>query len=285
MAAPSPADRTKLPKLTVPVIYGHPSMAKASLDVAEPSKYSVVEDVHTIEIRDARPIAGELSLDREGFMLVRHVANTPHDEAFIALNLVRQDDSPALNRRYIAEVQPLIEATTGADEIIPQTCRIVVRATPRAGLATTDPIAPLVHLDYTETLAERVVADSLAALGREWPRHRRIAIFQTWRVLSPPPQDNMLAICDAASVSLDDSIVLRTRSMSEQNDVRLFRYNPEHRWYFFSAMRPDELLLFKGFDTADPQSMTGAHVAFDMPAEGETNPRVSVEARFIAFYR
>jgi hypothetical protein len=274
-----------LPAVEATVVYGDPSMAEAAVDVANPSRDTVVQDARRIAIRDARPIRDRLSLDREGFTLVRHETRTPLDPAFVRLNLVRQDDSPALNRRYVAEIQPVVEAISGADEVIPQTRRIVVRATASAGLATTDPVAPLVHLDYTEGLAKRVLGDSLAALGRGMPPHRRMAIFQTWRVLTPPPQDNMLAICDASSVSLADSIVLRTRSMSEQNDVRLFRYNPAHRWYYFSAMQPDELLVFKGFDTADPRSMSGAHVAFDLPGHAETNPRVSVEARFIAFYR
>jgi hypothetical protein len=277
--------REHLPAVEATVLYGDPSMADAAVDVADPSRDTVIRDAHRIAIRDARPIRDRLSLDHEGFVLARHETQTPLDPAFVQLNLIRQDDSPEINRRYVAELQPVIEAISGADEVIPQTRRIVVRATARAGLATTDPVAPLVHLDYTEGLAERVLDDSLAVLGRDRPAYRRMAIFQTWRVLSAPPQDNMLAICDASSVSLTDSIVLRTRSMSEQNDVRLFRYNPGHRWYYFSAMQPDELLVFKGFDTADPQSMSGAHVAFDLPGNAGANPRVSVEARFIAFYR
>jgi hypothetical protein len=49
-------------------------------------------------------------------------------------------------------------------------------------------------------------------------------------------------------------------------------------------MRPDELLVFKGYDSDDPQSASGAHVAFDNPHAVELNGRVSVEARFIIFW-
>jgi hypothetical protein len=278
-------DRDSLPAVRARVIYGDPSMSEAFMRTDDRSAYAVVEDAHDIEIRDARPILAKLSLDREGFTLVSHTTETPLSEEFLALNRTRQDDDQPLNQRYVAEVQPVVAALAGADLVIPQTRRVLVRATASARRETPDPIASLVHLDYSEGLAAQVVEDSFAALGRAVPAYRRMAIFQTWRVLSPPPQDNMLAICDASSVSLDDSIILRTISSGgEDKRVRLCRHAARHRWYHFSDLRPDELLVFKGYDTAAPQSMTGAHVAFDLPGGRPANPRISVEARFITLY-
>jgi hypothetical protein len=282
---PAQASRDRLPAIRVPVIYGDPSMSEAFMRTDGQSAYSVIEDRREIDVRDARGILGELSLDREGFTLVDHRTDTPLSDEFLNLNKSRQDDGQPLNQRYVAEVQPLIETLTGADLVIPQTRRILIRATSRAGRVTPDPVASLVHLDYSEELAHQVVRDSCAALGRDVPAHRRMTIYQTWRTINPPPQDNTLAICDASTVSLEDSIILRTVSSGgEDKRVRLCRYNADQRWYYFRDMRPDELLVFKGYDTASPQSMTGAHVAFDPPGNEDANPRVSVEARFIAFY-
>jgi hypothetical protein len=63
------------------------------------------------------------------------------------------------------------------------------------------------------------------------------------------------------------------------------RYNPEHRWFYYSAMRADEVLVFKGYDF-DPESPSRLfHTAFDDPsAPVGTPPRASVEARAFAFF-
>ena len=277
--------RENLPMIRASVIYGDPSMNEAYLDATWGSSPAIVQDQREIEVRDARPIVDDLSLDREGFTLVHHAAQTPFNEDFLALNAVRQDDSPAANRRYVAEMQRAVGSVVTAREVIPQTRRVMVRATARAGRTTPDPIASLVHLDYSEELAQQVVSDSCAALGRAVPAYNHMAIFQTWRMLSTPPQDNTLAICDASTVRIEDSIIMRARSSgNEEKSVRLCRYHPDQRWFYFKDMRPEEFLLFKGFDTAAPNSMTGAHVAIPLPESGETNARVSLEARFIAFY-
>jgi hypothetical protein len=121
------------------------------------------------------------------------------------------------------------------------------------------------------------------------PAYRRVALYQTWRVLVPPPHDSLLAICDARSVSDDATMVMQTYTASreaeaEQIEVRLCNYEPQHRWYYFSDMRPDELLIFKGYDSDDPQSASGAHVAFDNPLTDAPNGRISIEARYIIFW-
>jgi hypothetical protein len=71
----------------------------------------------------------------------------------------------------------------------------------------------------------------------------------------------------------------------ENIEVRLCLYEPQHRWYYFNDMQPDEVLIFKGFDSLDPKSASGAHVAFDNPLAWNPNGRISVEARYIVLYR
>jgi len=90
-------------------------------------------------------------------------------------------------------------------------------------------------------------------------------------------------------VSDGATMVMQTYTASreaeaEQIEVRLCSYEPGHRWYYFSDMRPDELLIFKGYDSDRPQSASGAHVAFDNPLADEPNGRISIEARYIIFW-
>ena len=101
----------------------------------------------------------------------------------------------------------------------------------------------------------------------------------------------MLAICDARTVSDDAAIVLQTHNPPtadnpevETIEVRLCTYEAKHRWYWFKDMTPDELLVFKGYDSDCPGSATGAHIAFDNPLADHPNGRISIEARFLVFY-
>jgi hypothetical protein len=283
------AELVDLPALDVEVIYGRRDAGAPELRSDQPIDAQIQPDTHRIKVRDARPIAGKLSLDREGFILRRHHAVTAFEPEFVPFNLDRKRDLPAINRRYAEEVLPLIAELSGGDLIVPQAGRVTVRATPRTGLPTSDSTAPLVHLDYTPGAIRDAIALSFGLEGREVPQYRRVALYQTWRALTPPPHDSLLAICDARSVSEGSTMVMQTytatrEAEAEQIEVRLCTYEPDHRWYYFSDMQPDELLIFKGYDSDDPRSASGAHVAFDNPLAEDSNGRVSVEVRFIIFY-
>lgn len=275
--------------IRVDVAYVDASMQEARFHASDRSRDALVRDIRTVAVRDARPDAERYSLDREGFMFVTHKAIAPHEPGFVESNLDRRHDMPPQNARYVAELMPLVRALTGAREIVPQAGRIVVRVTGRTGMTGSDPIAPLVHLDYTERAVKDAIIESCALAGRPVPGFSRVLLLQTWRVLTPPPNDNVLAICDARSVSLDQSIVMtnylgRPGEEGEEIETRLCRYDPAHRWYYLCDMGPEDLLIFKGFDSDDPTTMTGAHVAIDLPTSEDPHGRISVEARFLAFY-
>jgi len=278
-----------LPMVEADVIYGRRDGDAPQLHSNMPIEAQIAMDRHRIRIRDARPIADSLSLDREGFILRDHAAVTPFEPDFIPFNFDRKRDLPPINRRYAEEMLPLIAELSGGDVVVPQAGRMTLRATPRTGLPTSDSTAPLVHLDYTPNAIRDAIALTFGLEGRDVPTHRRVALYQTWRVLVPPPHDSLLAICDAWSVSDGATMVMQTYTASreaeaEQIEVRLCSYEPGHRWYYFSDMRPDELLIFKGYDSDRPQSASGAHVAFDNPLADEPNGRISIEARYIIFW-
>jgi hypothetical protein len=62
-------------------------------------------------------------------------------------------------------------------------------------------------------------------------------------------------------------------------------YNSAQRWHYFSNMTPDEMTVFKAWDS-DPSAPIGCpHTAFrnqNVPAG--TVPRVSAELRFFGFF-
>ena len=68
-------------------------------------------------------------------------------------------------------------------------------------------------------------------------------------------------------------------------EFRLCKYREGHDWYYLSAMEPDDVILFKGYDSRFPRAMNAMHSAFDNPLAGpDAPPRHSIEARFLAFY-
>lgn len=61
--------------------------------------------------------------------------------------------------------------------------------------------------------------------------------------------------------------------------------NPDHRWYFKYAQQPNEVTLFKVFDSLqDGRACRVPHSAFVDPDEEQNESRESVEIRAFVFY-
>jgi hypothetical protein len=61
--------------------------------------------------------------------------------------------------------------------------------------------------------------------------------------------------------------------------------NPQHRWYYKYAQRPDEVTLIKCFDSLDDgRARRAPHTAFTNSAEEDKEPRESIEIRALVFY-
>ena len=102
--------------------------------------------------------------------------------------------------------------------------------------------------------------------------------------------DIPLTVADGRSVQLKDMVTADTILGEEYGHDQAFeysmcRYNPGPRWYYFSNMRPDEVLVFKGYDFDPRRPARLFHTAFDDPsAPPDAPPRASIEARAFAFF-
>src|SRR5262249_12389577 len=128
---------------------------------------------------------------------------------------------------------------------------------------------------------------SRPANGREILRS---AQYNVWRVLTPPPQDVPLAVCDARSLARGDFIAAdavfdRDGAVLFTFEAWLLRHNPAQRWTYFSAMHPGEVLIFKTHDTEPGVAHCVPHGAFDAPdCPADAPPRASIEMRGIAYW-
>ena len=247
----------------------------------DPAKTNLVFESHNARIIDARSLAEPPSLDREGFALFEHSSEVA--------DFRNQDE---LETRYLAEVAELIKAVSGASEVrsSPGPLARYTKREDEARAAGTAPAARFVHTDYTDISARSFFLPQIMDPEEALRRYSRITVYQTWRALSGAPQDVPLTITDGRSVRRQDMVTADTvlgeqYARAQAFEFSVCRHSPDHRWHYFSNMRPDEVLVFKGHDF-DPDSPARLfHTAFDDPsAPADAPPRASVEARVFAFF-
>jgi hypothetical protein len=146
--------------------------------------------------------------------------------------------------------------------------------------------AQLVHNDYTSNSGQICLRENLGADAAKLARGR-FQIVNVWRPLVDPVEDYPLALCDARSLDPSDLIDSERRAPNHTGEIQLAVHAADQRWYYYSAMRPPEVLVFKTFDSLDrgvhPCSI---HSAIHLPrAPVDAKPRESVETRAFVFYR
>ena len=238
---------------------------------------------HAVPIRDARPIAGRLRLDEHGFEL--HSRPTAFTDFY---------DEAAVRERYYPEVESVLRALTGAHAVIAfdHNVRSAARAA-RGEIGVRLPVDQA-HNDYTEASGPKRKREVLDAAGRSDLADRRVAFVNLWRSIVGPVFDNPLAVCEAGSVAPGDLVATDIHHFGEDDlatprhsgQIYSVRHNPAHRWFYVSAMRPDEFLLLKGYDSkADGRARFMPHTGFVNPARpSEFVPRESIETRTLVVF-
>ena len=242
-------------------------------------------DPRTVQVDDARLRAQPPSLTQEGFALI------PHKSAVSDFR-----DPEEIARVHCPETERLLLELTDADEVVlsaPAVRRFTQGSPEPMGLVNSGQIyntrpVRFVHVDFSDATA--------TMLAKRWrPKDhcrsvRRFAHYNIWRVVSPPPQDIPLAVCDSRSVIASDLVeadaVMDIPGKRESSYSGLVvRYSPRHRWSHFSDMNRDEVLVFKSNDSEPGQPNHVPHTAFNDPTcPAEAAPRVSIEMRGIAYW-
>ena len=228
----------------------------------------------TMRIHDGRPIARDLSLDRQAFILTRH--DTAVRDFY---------DKEEVRTVYEPEVEALIRRETGAAKVVvfDHTVRTADRAVER-GLRT--PVRS-VHCDYTEKSGPQRVRDLLPPDEAEARVGKRFAEFNVWRNIAPEPVEmTPLGLVDSESLAPRDLAVCNLVYADRTGEIYQGVYNADHRWYYFPRMTRDEAILIKCYDSAkDGRSRFSLHSAFDDPTSpANPRPRQSIETRAFAFF-
>jgi hypothetical protein len=227
-----------------------------------------------VSVRNGR-LAGALSLDREGFELRR------------VPSAVRDFYDPAeVERGYYPEVERLLREATGAEKVVIFDHTVRNTAPEKQQGSAVRAAAARVHNDYTEKSAPQRVRDLLPPAEAAARLQRRYAEINVWRPIKGPVLSTPLALCDARSVEPGDLLPSELRYPDRTGETYSVAYSPRHRWFYFPAMRADEVVLIKCFDSArDGRARLSIHTAFDDPtAAADAPPRESIEVRAFLFF-
>ena len=231
---------------------------------------------HAMPIHDARPVAGQLSLDVEGLAVV--------EQRSAVRDFYDEDE---LHRVYYPEAERLVAAATGGRRVLVfdhTIRRRVWGGTDRAAGTPRQPVTS-VHNDYTVKSGPQRVRDLMGEEAEEL-LHHRFEIVNVWRPIRGPLRDAPLAVCDATSVAFADFVPSDLVYRDRTGETYRVRHNPAHRWFYVPEMRNDEAVLIKCYDSAeDGTARFTAHSAFvDPTVPPDVLPRESIELRTLVFH-
>ncbi|WP_283809981.1 CmcJ/NvfI family oxidoreductase [Bradyrhizobium forestalis] len=203
---------------------------------------------YDVNIRDARPIVDELSLDREGFTLIQH-----------KISCAKERVPQVMRDRYLEEMVPFIKDYFKASWVVPKRDAVIIRSLGAGSVPPAEKGAGLVrpyvasfaHIDYAPIAGPVMAAREDQLQGIPIRAYSRLMIIQAWHALSEPPHDFPLAFCDGNSVVDTDLIETVYENYDVKHKTWLVHYSPVHRWYYFPEMSSAEFALFKGFDSED----------------------------------
>jgi len=231
-------------------------------------------ETHRVPIRDARPMIDQLSLDREGFVLL-------HKQTAVT-DFYNEEQIKAV---YYPECERVMREATGAARVV--AFDHIVRNATMAAIKGSGIKMPAkgVHNDYTAWSSPTRVRD-LMGDEAEALLQNRFAIINLWRPIRGPLLESPLALCDAQSLENENLIASDLKYPDRTGETYSITYNPNQRYYYFPRMQADEAVLIRCFDSAlDGPRRFSAHTGFDDPeTPADAPPRESIEVRTLVFF-
>ena len=254
-----------------------------------------------LEVLNARELTAP-SLDTNGFVLAQHTSRV-HDWT----------DEQQIATVYYEEMAALVKRLTGARYAFANNH---LRRVSQPATGGDGPLARLMaqsrgpvlgpHNDFTDTYGEGLIrtvaaggephtqtfglteAMLAADITEDQLRDSRILVINTWRSVGAEPLRRYpLAVADRRTVppeSLGRFTIGKRPSGEPRGGIEVFSatYAPEHRWYYYPEMTPTEVLLWKGYDSAEAPPRPTLHTAFeDLNTPADAAERESVEARVL----
>ncbi|KAK2593084.1 hypothetical protein QQS21_009214 [Conoideocrella luteorostrata] len=237
------------------------------------------DDPQEVAINNGWPQAKDFSVDKQGFSLGQF--ETRFD---------KWEDENEVRDRFYPEVVDFLKRELGAARVLvfDHTIRSKANETKKLTQETnTSQRAPvmLVHCDYTSHSGPLRVKQLLPDEADDL-LSRRVAFINVWKPINNIVEERPLAMCDVRSTEKDDFFKLHLRYRDRNGENYVLRYSPNHKWWYFPHMTPQQVILLKTFDSeTDGRARFVGHSAFEDPTTPPNAPmRESVEIRTIVFY-
>ena len=255
-------------------------------------------ELHRVDVYDGRDVSTQFDLDRNGFVLAKHKSAV--SDFF---------DKEQVDAIYPQETLALVRELTGADLVTGRGWMIrtsgdlekrqkeVVGYKHQGGV---QPPAADAHVDFSPDRAEILAEQIYREAFPDGKPYKRFISSSLWRTFSPGPQDWPLALCDGGSVGreegeknalvivdeIPDRETMIGELANEENAITasIFHYNPNHRWWYFSNMTRDEVILLKFHDSDESSVLRVPHTAFRDTSFPDAKPRESIEYRSFAYF-
>ena len=212
---------------------------------------TALPEPHNVPIFDARLIAGQFSLDREGFALVRHPT--------IVRNFY---DDKEMRAVYYPAAEAFLRATLKADRVVIFDHTVRKRVEGAADVRGAGPRQPAtrVHVDQTDASGANRVREHLPDEADELLKGR-VQVINLWRPIRGPVRDTPLAMLDGQTVAPGDLVASDLIYPNRRGETYSVKYNPGHRWYYIPEMTADEALLLEVLRFRDrrPHAIWAAH--------------------------
>lgn len=177
--------------------------------------------------------------------------------------------------------------STGASRVI--AFNHVIRSSPREDTGAQGRSGPAVraHNDLAPSLAPSILAEHVPQ-DMEDIMTRRWQVVNIWRPLKQVFKDPF-AVTDASSIPAADFYLHQYPPRADRGPIDIYFTKSDHvqmhKWYYLHAQRPEEVLLFKTFDSdVDAKIKMVTHSAFVNSAYESMPTRESIELRCIVCY-
>lgn len=273
----------------------------ASVELQRAKYQSEFVDRRLVRMRNARTWASP-SLESTGFALV------PHSSSVSMQDIGHMN--PQQCQQYYKELTAVAKrlvSPQGAGQVHAFCGSHVIRRESNQGTGNADDPLVYVHNDFTdgyrgavlsafdseadEDVAaagfhpglESVPAMKAAGLDSRTLGRSRVLVLNMWRGVVDVVKRMPLALCDVRSVRPGDLFQERLAPHSDELKTCGALFSPQHRWCYFPDATPQELIVFKTYDSAMNPFVPVLHTAFDDPLypEGTAPSRVSCEARVL----
>ena len=147
------------------------------------------------------------------------------------------------------------------------------------------------HVDYTIDSGLKRTKEILRNNKITFNQKHRYSLINIWRPVKKVIVDYPLALCDGKTVLMNDLVQTNIYHYGMENlkkprhsgKIYSLINNRNHKWYFLSKMRPNEIFLIKNWDSKyreyENHVLNAPHSAIELPGKIKSKTRQSIEIR------